>query len=527
MLVLLLACQPSDGRDSATPADSGTTDSADPDTGAGDGLPTDFAPCGEAEAQATYTLLETDTARYAALDQIVETWELRLTCDGVEYEYPLGGTPTFRVIRPAAPDPSVPRPLALMFHPGTVDVDTEEYPEGVYGGACADDHGPERVDHYLDMSVFTPYFVHRGGVVAIPVNSFCDLWMGLGPADPVDPKHGGAMLAKLVSDWMVYLQDDVAIDESHIVVYGARFAEVGGSLYTAMFPEVDVFVPAGGPSDMVRYYEEEGYCQWEPERCTDTTSHIWGGPPHEEDGSPSAYYDRYRDSSPTLAVSADRYALPILHLYNREDLVSPLVQHDDLGPALAAKLDPLGLRWAEHDFNNIDLPHDGVHNSPASGWLATWFINDHDVATVEGEERAAIGEVGVAGRSALGDGAPSGAAILAATVADGPGTMFRANAPFATSAGQEVRVAFMVKTGSGTGAAARLVLTEDEVEVVALDLAPSDLVDATVGEGIAGFVQNWDTTTLSATSSGGQLGARVDVYGTADVELDLVLFGAR
>ena len=41
------------------------------------------------------------------------------------------------------------------------------------------------------------------------------------------------------------------------------------------------------------------------------------------------------------------------------------------------------------------------------------------------------------------------------------------------------------------------------------------------------FVTNFETTTLRFTATGGDVDATVKVWGTADVDLDVVLFGVQ
>ncbi len=520
---ILLACQtePVDGSTSPGTTPSTVTSSTDTSTpSVTTSVPTTTE---RYDYSRGIELIDTDTERYDEIDGLVETYAITSDFE-VPLTFPNGGTPTFHVIRPAV-DPTSPVPAVLVLHPGVVDIDTEEEPDGE-NGRCANDFGPDRADHYLDTSVFTPLVLAQGGVVVVPVNSFCDLYLGDGPEDANDPRHGGAIEAEIAFDWLRYGQDEIPIDEENLSVLGARFPSVGASAYTATHPEIDLLLFVGAPGDLVRYHDEKGYCQWPFSQCQAWMVHILGGPPFDDAGAtPSEWYPLYRDASIVHALPDGRYLLPILHIYNQHDLVSPIIQHREVTTTLREVLDPAGVRWSEYDVANIDATHDQVHNAAPSGVIAWWFMQGFHIYPMEAEMPSAAGDVGTSGPNKENLEA-SGAAVRIAEPEDGAGVLFQGGPGMNGRAGESVRVGFILDMNSkSTETAVTLELLEDGEAIATRELAPADIRSTDIPNKITAYVGNIEASTLEAVSSGGEISARVWVSGTSWVELDLVVFG--
>lgn len=465
------------------------------------------ADTGEPDTRAVYTdgikLVALDTETYAGLGYQLQTYAV--TADHARpLETPAGSAPRFHVLSP--PSASDARPLLVILHGGSMDTDAEQ-PGGVYG-RCEDAHGISYGDNYTLTHPAAILGAAEGWVVLIPENSFCDGWTGAGPTEPTGPEHGGYALIEAAVAYLQRGQGAVAIDDDHLVLMGHSAGARGATYFTARHPGVSALVFDSGASDVVRYYYEDAYTSTDTAYLQDCLDHNLGGPPYTdaEQATEGPHWERYRDLGLVQALEAARVPVPIFHVFNAQDGTSPPVQHEDIGPLLAAR----GIRHAQLDTNRRTPSHPQISKSWPPAYAALRFGLGAQLRVVEAESGA-----GPIGRETR-DNVYFNTTARTAIPADGPGELV--TLPLETGATGTVRVVPVLYGESDTAEAAVTVSVTGPDGTASATLRGDQLVPPNAAPAaVAPYIS---AVTLEARAPET---LTVTVTGAAEVTLDTVL----
>jgi len=428
---------------------------------------------------------------------------------------PDGEAARFRVVRPALPSGDY--GLLLDLHGGCSDVDSEAEPEGE-SGRCTADYAAGEVASSAENGGWTQVAVDAGWVVVLPENASCDGWAGLGEDDPVDTLHAGYALAAAAADFVREGQSAVAIDDGRLFASGSSLGAMGAVWFALNYDGLDGLVFDSGPADAVRWYTDGDYTGSALATVRRRYDHILGGSPYEdeEETVESAWFPRYEDSSLLRSVERGALSLPILHVHNSQDTISPPIQHEDVPAALEAA----GLRAFTFDADHASPGHGQLQRmiTPYTPHLARRFLEGRSVEVLEGEDDAAS-PVGAPATPVDRFAFASGDAVRAAAATDGAGRLFRA---YTDAAGEVSATFFLSATGAADARARGAVLRLLDGGAVVASRRVSQAERAHDTDDYPAVRARLRASTLSAIASG-PVTVEVLALGAADVELDLVV----
>jgi len=485
-----------------TPTDPSVVDSGPVDTGY-------FDDTGSTLLE-RFTIVEEGTSDdgYGWVDYQVNSYAV------AEILAPDGMPARFHVLQPISPTQS--HPVLLDLHGGSLDVDDAENPKGAYE-RCTSEYTAEKITDRLQKSRLTHVLASQGWVVVLPENPFCDGWVGMGPDDPVDPTHAGFLMAELA----------VAFVKQNIPTAGLSVSGTSlGALGVAWFANhtehpIQTLMVDSGATDAVRYYAEEDYSPIEPDEAQGRFEHILGGGPYNEDGQPSAFYDRYVDLSILRSVSESGLRIPVLHSWNSYDAGSPSIQHEDLAKVLVNHYDKDGIRWAEYPLHHRSPGHPQLHAStvPYLVWAALQFAEGRDLQIIEAE--LAAGTLGDVWMDEPDVWTASGNGVRRVGTVEGSGQLLTVD--IVVPAGEITVTPFLSIGPGGTPdqPVATLQLRHEDAVVAEQTFTVADLTpaDGDMDAMVLALVQ----TTLSAKTTGGAVNMSIDVLGTVDVDADVLV----
>jgi len=429
-----------------------------------------------------------------------ETWEddhyvidtYQLDEDGDEaYMGLYGASPTFYLMRPENVEDE-PRDVLVWFHGGAMGDDAKVVDKSQdIPYSCV----PDRVeDNALkavqDDLVANALARQEGWAILVPRNDWCDAWAGQGPDDPVDPEHHlGYYHASRVFDF--------------VFAGGAGF-EFSGNLYgwgtsmgaTATMIAASRYQPHpftamisdSGPSSMFEYHSINHFGT-DDEIC----EHLFGGPPYDDKGQATQYWDNYAGASGETLVSQGLLRTPIYNYWNSQDALCDAEHIEVLEVAMDEHYPADGVRYGFHDLSH-PYPGTNFHTQtpnplPPAGYVAyaaVEFLKGWNAEWIEGEDGCqgdleSLCELGyvVTYDDDKRMDAFSAAAGRTSSIKDGPGVVWCDEIPSSLVPGQEVRLLMAV-------AAERLELVAEKILVATLsyyeggslmaeqDLFPSD-----------------------------------------------------
>ncbi len=288
------------------------------------------------------TRVGTDSTLYADLGLEVITYAMGPTSPG-GYRDPDGGDPRFHIIKPATfTDPLAAHPVLMWLHGNAQGIEGD----ADYGAHC----GAAGIEPVVTAAIEERAFVaaevaNREWIWIIPENPWCDLWSGLGADDPVDPAHHGTEHVQTILDLAEAGFSDILADPARIYGWGTSIGGAGilvSSYGDGLGSRFAAVVPDSGPVGVRAWYDvasEQPYLD-----------HILGGPPTDESGEPSEFWDSYSRMDGSLLVEERGYRVPMFLVWNEFDGLVPPRQ----ASALADRLDTFyaaeGVRYFHHDF---------------------------------------------------------------------------------------------------------------------------------------------------------------------------------
>jgi len=415
LLPLLLACGKdagdSDPGGTSAPVDSETTpadDSADSDGTDDTSTTDDTAPPTPSE----FDRAEVNETTWAQVGYVVEEWVDNTGVLGAD-----GVAPSLTWIRPAEDRPV--DGIVLYLHGSTAADDSAE--------PCDTEVAEIARERFLIGWGTAVYHATRNNLAVLaPVNRWCDVWLGLGPDDPVDTNHHGYSFLSRSLDWALSPSSGVDID-GPVVAWGTSTGAIGAGLAAARRDEVIAAVVDSGPIDL------EDRTQFD---FAATLVHILGG-------GPEAVPERYRENSVVALIEDGVLTKPIFGATNNQDDITAAVHGEELLAALEAAYDPAGLRYGWHDFNHPapgDTHHvqTGLRPMPwtyVTPLLMSFFFDDARLQWSEAEADCDRCEVGALIAVGTWAETASGGAVMGALESDGPGVALSVIPPEAASGG--------------------------------------------------------------------------------------------
>jgi hypothetical protein len=332
--------------DTDTDADTDTDTDADADTDTDTDADTDTGTSTEipwirevSRDSTTYQLLGVDIVTYA------------IGADNpTGYRDSEGGDPLFHVLRPATfTDPDAEHPVLMWLHGNA---------QGIEDDPDYDEHcGPDGIATVVASAVDDQPFIaaeiaNRQWIWVVPENTWCDLWTGLGDADPVDTAHHGTEDVHTILDALETGFAGLKADPARIYGWGTSIGGAGilpvsyGDGGASRFAAV---VPDSGPVGVSSWYNLPTEAPY--------LDHILGGAPYDAGGAETAYFDNYARVDGSLLLTEHDYRVPMFQVYNTYDGLVPVRQNE----ALATEVDALyaadGVRYFHHDV---------AHHAPGS-----------------------------------------------------------------------------------------------------------------------------------------------------------------
>ncbi len=410
LALLLIACQrvPKDAEDlvgdSAIAPETGGAEPLEPpaDSGAdsggwsggwsGGGRPSGFV------------LQSADISTWASTGYRSEVWVDTTGVLGVD-----GQPASFTWIRP---DEGPVTGVLLYLHGSTAADD------GADPSACSVEAAQTAQLRFLVGWGTAPYLaMERGMAILSPLDTWCDVWLGRGPEDPVDTSHYGWRLIERSLDWALGPESGVEV-EGPVVAWGTSTGSVGAALAAARRDEVISAVLDSGPID----FEDRS----QPDFAA-VLRHVLGGDPADAP-------ERYRASSPVALIEDGVLTKPLFEATNAYDMITMPAHGEATLAAFQASYDPAGLRYGWHDFRHY-APGETYHTQTAlrflpwsytTSVLMDFLLDGLHLDWREAEDRCAACAVG----AQLSEGdwaeAASNNAVIVTEPGEGPGLIYSA-----------------------------------------------------------------------------------------------------
>ena len=251
------------------------------------------------------------------------------------------------IARPEAFTDGRARPVLLWLHGGAVGVDGVEEQAGVF---CTE----KGIASLVENALYHHELLQRSVAVEdwielAPVNTWCDMWAGLGPDDPVDTNHNGAYHVDWVFRAVEAGLSGLVPDPSRYYSWGTSIGGVGVFPLAVGMPgttrHFEAIVSDSGPMVLTTWYFADlgqAYCD-----------HILGGPAYDQDGNETAWTDNYRRVDGQMLVRDEGFRVPALIAYNTYDQLTPEIHGDTVGPLMDELYPPAGARYFYHNWNHL------------------------------------------------------------------------------------------------------------------------------------------------------------------------------
>jgi hypothetical protein len=419
-----------------------------------------------------------------------------------------------------------------------------------HGGAIGDDRNPEKMpDRCTKEKVMSnalkavendllPTAVARNQrwAVVIPRNDWCDSWLGHGPDDPIDPvRHYGSYHVGRVLDFL-YEGGAGFQPSGQLYGWGTSMGGTAAILAAHRHGRFTGIIADSPPSSMFLYYELNTFGEDDA-----IMEHILGGPPYDELGEPTEWWENYYWASGETVIASGELQVPLYIIWNTSDTLCDPPHVELLIDAMNAAY-PDEVRHGEHDMAHRS-PGTAYHTQSTSpyppqgysGSLLIDFLQGSWLTWTEMEDGCTgpTAKMCPLGTVTTQDDVPTIADYSAGAVRmvgppDGAGVAWCDVLPEGFEAGDVITANFVVEARGVTASRLdtpllHLAYLEDvplvEKTLVVDDFLPEDDLD--IDRAIAQF----EATTLDITvgdPSAGVLCAQV--YGEASLYLDSVVY---
>jgi hypothetical protein len=440
-----------------------------------------------------------DTRTYGEIGVEVVTYAI--TADNPSgYRDQEGGDPLFHVIRPVAfTDPDAEHPVLMWLHGSAQGVDDDE--------ALSVRCGADGIAQVVSDAVTEHHFVaaevaNREWIWVVPENTWCDLWTGLGAADPVDPAHHGAEHVQTILDALETGFDGLKSDPTQLYGWGTSIGGAGivvaaGADTPSRFAAIVVDSSPINTSSWYNLPSEAPYLD-----------HILGGAPYDDGGAPTAVFPNYERVDATLLVP-NGMRVPMFQVYNTYDALVPIRQNTELAAVIDAEYPADDVRYFHHDVahhapSNSFHVQTGYERPPFSYTTraAFRFLDGANVGYYEAEDTCDADVCTIVAETGTGElesmSAYSQGAAVVREAASGGGVMYSGTVPSTVPRGARLTL-LPVVAGEDLSAAAPaddvavLELLRDGAVVSSLTIERGDLAAGSAESHAAYYAQVLNT----------------------------------
>jgi hypothetical protein len=428
-------------------------------------------------------VVDSDRQGFDLYGYVLQTWQIGPEAENY-FQDNLGNDRRFYLLRPEE-TPLEEINLLLNLHGGAVDDDS---PEDYY----------TELDPYLtncglanEVSLGFTAFRHmqshevmaRGWAMVVPVNLWCDFWIGRGEEDPVDPEHHKGYTH--VSETLDFLTSGATgLDVANLFAWGSSSGGAAALPIAHWYGEFDGVISDSPPCKMDEYFFDD----------QSSLMHIFGGPPFF-DGKKTEVYQNYLDVSCDWLVESGGYDVPTYVAYNVRDLLTRSYSPESFAAAADAVWAPAGIRYGYHDWDH-DYPGTTFHTQTrGSETLSRYttsamfsFLEGATVNWIEAEHGCTTWpcDVGTATdtKTGLADytlTVSSGSGAIVVTQAEGAGVAYTGAIPSYLEEGETLTaVVVFDAVGLGSISDSSLLLTiayeNDDGVKASIDLLSDDFV---------------------------------------------------
>ncbi len=478
-----------------------------------------------------------DDETWAEDDYITLTYNLHPEADEHYDSILEGEDATFYLMVPEDVQPTEELTILTWFHGGAIGDDSD--PENLPDRCTAEKVMGNALKAVQDELLPTSVARKERWAVLIPRNDWCDSWLGDGPSDPVDPqRHYSQYHVGRVLDF-IHSGDAGFQPSGELYGWGTSMGGTAAIVAAHRHPRFTGLVIDSPPSSMFLYYELNTFGEDDI-----IMEHILGGPPYDEKGQPTEWYDNYYWASAETIIASGEMQVPMYVIWNSEDQLCDPPHVEVLIEAMNTTY-PADVRHGEHDLDHRS-PGDQYHTQSTSplppqgysgallidslegAWLTWTEVEDGCQGDLEG--LCTVGEV--LDQDAIETISDySRGAVRIVTPADGAGVAYCGHLPEGFEAGDQLRAtAIVVARGIGTTSPDDpvLTLTYAEGEVVAEQaLGSADFMDDGAGT-VSSAMDQYEATAIEfvvADPTQGTLCARVE--GEATLYLDSIVYAKR
>jgi hypothetical protein len=463
-----------------------------------------------------------DTTTFAEFGYKLETYQLDPAA-AEQYQTLFETPPSFYIYQPLSIAPQEEVPMIAWFHGGSADNDEGiETPTGNCSAEAIDTMTSQILSNPSPMAA---YIASERWSVFLPRNEWCDLWMGNGPEDEVDPvNHFGYVHARRSLDFVT--KGGAGFIPSKL--YGWGTSAGGGSALSvaARYGGFDGLIMDSSPCVQSLIYNSQSFVY----------EHIFGGTP--DDLAVKARAD-LADCQQIIATASVDF--PIYMPYNTQDtLVS--AQHPSLvRDALDQVYGGAGLRYGYHDFNH-KAPTPQYHVQSRVGVLPMGytagammeFLKGSNLIWVEAEdEDGTCGSIACEGRVFEGTTSADMFSLGRGLASTTSGIMYSENVPSGLVMGKENMVIIVMKVpATGTlpddQLLASIVYSEgantSELSVTVGDVVTTESSGEGETDDVTKFVPQYLATRLKFTPTVANGVLTVRSTGYSEVDLDAFVY---
>ena len=304
-----------------------------------------------------FELTSVDHNRFKAWDYRFQTYSLHPSAlapydslfadtvdeDGVAVDF----LPSFYLLRPKAPTKE-PQAVLFYIHGGTI-ADDSDFPEtGQLPQGCQAEAvlglSKDKIDQRLMPLTMA---AAREWLVVVPRNDWCDYWLGQGSEDPHANWHFGGVHFERV---LHFLENGHAGFElpARRFLWGSSAGGGAAAHLAVRHGGFEAIVADSSPSDLFTLYEED----------PQTLEFQFGGPPGNENGEKSEFWQDYANNSTHTLIDSGVLTTPIFLLSNAQDRRVPTEHAEGLIKSLEDHFSPAEIRWGTKD---LDHPSPGKH----------------------------------------------------------------------------------------------------------------------------------------------------------------------
>ncbi|MFH1463735.1 MAG: hypothetical protein ABIO70_05040 [Pseudomonadota bacterium] len=438
--------------------------------------------------------------------------------------------PRFHLVaKPSAFVDGLPHPVLVWLHGGVAGVIGDET---MLGQTCELAGVEELIENALrGHPLILAELAAREWIMMVPESTWCDVWAGLGPEDPVDTRH--ASLAHI--DWTLRALeaglDGIAVDTSRYYAWGTSVGGAGVWPVAHGFPgqhrPFAAVVSDSGPMILTTWYDT-----LQGQSVLDS---LLGGPPTDGE-SPTEWYPNWQRADGQLLVEEMGLRTPAFVAFNTQDHICSPVYGDTITGVMEAIYTPEGARFFSHDFDHAgpgEFAHtQTVQDDPPAIYTAEAafsFLEGAGVSFTEAETTCPDCQVETAPEDATFTDHMTHFSASAAVVrlaSDGPGALYEGvlGGDIPRGVGLRLMVTLDIDDISACDAKDRVVsfaLAAGEETLATGGLLPAEVADLGSPVGLA-MTQIARSTLAAPTGlpAEGDVTLTVTTNGCADVWLD-------